>query len=101
MRPIRVADLVIDAAGQRASRAGTPLALTAIELRLLTVLAGNAGRALSRAELAKRVWRRAPTVGSNLVDVAIWRLRLKLDEPFARKLIHSARGVGYRFAADA
>lgn len=90
-----VADLVLDVARQRAFRAGTLIALTVTELRLLTVLVQDAGRPLTRAALARRVWQRESTDGSNVVDVAIWRLRTKVDGPFERKLIHAVRGVGY------
>lgn len=99
--PLRIADLVLDVATQRAFRAGRQLALTATDFRLLTVLVQDAGRPLSRTALAKRVWQRPSTDGSNVVDVGIWRLRAKVDEPFERKLIHAVRGVGYVCAVQA
>jgi two-component system copper resistance phosphate regulon response regulator CusR len=95
-----IADLVIDVAQRRACRAGR-LALTATELRLLTALVQDAGRPLSRTALAAQVWQRPSTDGSNLVDVGIWRLRAKVAGPFALKLIHAVRGVGYLCADQA
>ena len=92
---IRIADLVLDVATQRAFRAGRLLALTATDFRLLCALVQEAGRPLSRSALARRVWHRPSTGGSNVVDVGIWRLRTKVDGPFERKLIHAVRGVGY------
>jgi two-component system copper resistance phosphate regulon response regulator CusR len=93
--PFRIADLVLDATTQQVFRAGKLLALTATDFRLLSALVQEAGRPLSRTALAKRVWHRPSTDGSNVVDVGIWRLRTKVDEPFERKLIHAVRGVGY------
>jgi two-component system copper resistance phosphate regulon response regulator CusR len=90
-----IADLVLDLTTQQAFRAGTLLALTATDLRLLTALVKDAGRTLTRAALARQVWQRTSTYGSTIVEVGIWRLRTKVDGPFERKLIHAVRGVGY------
>lgn len=91
---LRVADLELDLVRQKATRAGKRLDLTPKEFTLLTLLAQTPGEALSRERIAREVWMVA-LGDSNVVDVHIRRLRSKVDDPFADKLIHTARGVGY------
>jgi DNA-binding response OmpR family regulator len=92
---LRVADLEIDAARRKVRRAGTRLELTPQEFSLLYVLASHAGQVLSRTRLAEQVWDTNFDGDSNVVDVAVRRLRAKVDDPFAVRLIHTVRGVGY------
>jgi len=92
---LRIADLEIDSIRHRAVRAGTPLDLTPKEFLLLSLLARRAGEVLSRTVIAEQVWDMNFDSDTNVVDVAVRRLRRKADEPFARKLIHTIRGVGY------
>jgi two-component system, OmpR family, copper resistance phosphate regulon response regulator CusR len=92
---VRIADLEIDPVRRRATRAGQKLDLGAREFALLSLLARSAGEVLSRTLIAEQVWEAAFDSDSNVVDVAIRRLRQKVDEPFAQKLIRTVRGVGY------
>lgn len=65
------------------------------EYRLLEYLLRHAGEVLTRTRLAEQVWDMNFDGDSNVVDVAIRRLRRKIDDAFERKLIHTLRGVGY------
>jgi two-component system copper resistance phosphate regulon response regulator CusR len=90
-----VADVELDLLRRRASRAGRRLDLTPKEFALLTLFARRPGEVLSRALIAEQVWDMAFDAGSNVVDVHVRRLRAKVDDPFAHKLIQTVRGVGY------
>lgn len=92
---IRIADLELDLPTMKARRGGALIDLTAKEFQLLTLLARRTGDVLSRSTLAEKVWDMNFTTDSNAVDVALGRLRKKVDEPFPRKLIHTVRGLGY------
>ena len=92
---LRVADLDIDLVRHKALRAGQPLDLTAKEFTLLVLLARHAGEVLSRTLIAEQVWDINFDSDTSVVDVHISRLRTKLDQPFAHKLLHTVRGVGY------
>jgi two-component system copper resistance phosphate regulon response regulator CusR len=92
---LRVADLEIDLLRFQARRGGTRLDLTPKEFVLLSLLAQRAGEVLSRTLIVEQVWDMNFDSDSNVVDVAVRRLRRKVDEPFPSKLIHTVRGVGY------
>lgn len=92
---IRLADLEIDILRQRATRAGQRLELTSKEFLLLSLLARRAGEVLSRTLIAEAVWDMNFDSDTNVVDVNVRRLRSKIDDPFASKLIHTVRGAGY------
>ena len=92
---IRLADLEIDALKRRVTRGGSRIALTAKEFTLLYFLAAHQGEVLSRSRIASHVWDMNFDSDTNVVDVAIRRLRAKMDEPFAVKLLHTVRGMGY------
>lgn len=92
---IRIADLEIDLARQRAVRAGRRLDLTQKEFSLISLLARNAGSVLSRTAISEQVWDMNFDCDTNIVDVHVRRLRSKVDDPFPRKLIRTVRGVGY------
>ena len=92
---LRLADLEIDLVRHKAARGGKRLDLTPKEFALLALLARRRGEVLSRALLAELVWDLRLEGESNVVDVHVRRLRSKVDDPFARKLIHTVRGVGY------
>lgn len=92
---VRVADLEIDLVRRRVTRAGQKLDLGAREFALLSLLARSAGEVLSRTLIAEQVWEATFDTDSNVVDVAIRRLRRKVDEPFETNLIRTVRGVGY------
>jgi len=94
----RVGGLEIDEGGFRATRHGEHLDLTATEFRLLAELARHPGRAMSRDLLLENVWGYGYLGDSRLVDVAVQRLRAKIEEePANPRLIVTVRGVGYRF----
>ena len=79
----------------KVTRAGKPLDLTPKEFALLLLLARRQGSVLSQTIIAEQVWDMNFDSETNVVDVAIRRLRAKVDDPFERKLIHNVRGVGY------
>ena len=92
---LRIADLQIDLLSRKASRDGARLDLTAKEFALLGVLARRQGQILSKTAIAELVWDMNFDSNTNVVEVAIKRLRAKLDGPFERKLLHTIRGMGY------
>ena len=92
---LRVGDLEIDPVRHRATRGGQRIQLTAKEFALLSLLAERSGEVLSRTQIASLVWDIHFDSDSNVVEVAVRRLRAKVDDPFADKLIHTVRGVGY------
>ncbi len=91
----RVADLVVDSVRHRAERAGQDLGLSPKEFALLALLAGHAGEVISRAIIAEKVWDMHFDSDMNVIDVAVARLRAKVDAPFTKKLLHTVRSVGY------
>ena len=92
---LRVADLQLDLPRRKATRAGTQLDLTAKEFALLELLARRRGEPLSKTLIAEQVWDIHFHSDPNVVEVAIRRLRSKVDDPCPKKLIHTMRGVGY------
>jgi two-component system response regulator MtrA len=94
-------DLEIDAGAFAARKSGEELPLTATEFKLLLELARRPGQVFTRELLLERVWGYEYLGDSRLVDVAVQRLRAKVeDNPKEPMLIQTVRGVGYRFAAD-
>jgi DNA-binding response OmpR family regulator len=98
---LAVADLTMNLLTREVRRAGQRIELTTREFSLLEHLLRSPGRVLTRVEICERVWEYHFDPGTNLVDVYVQRLRKKVDEPFAAKLIETIRGVGYRLKADA
>ncbi|HET9147355.1 MAG TPA: heavy metal response regulator transcription factor [Acetobacteraceae bacterium] len=92
---LRVADLEIDLHGYRAARQGRTLELTPKEFLLLSLLARRSGHPISRTLIAEQVWGINFDSGMNVVDVHMHRLRVKVDDLFDHKLIHTVRGIGY------
>lgn len=92
---LQVADLGIDLLRHRATRGGERLDLTPKEFGLLAFLAQHQGEVMSRTLIAEQVWDIHFDSDTNVVDVAIRRLRRKVDDPFPRKIIHTVRGFGY------
>ncbi|MCK6438061.1 heavy metal response regulator transcription factor [Rivihabitans pingtungensis] len=92
---LRVADLELDLARHKAWRDGVRVTLTAKEMALLALFMRRRGEVLSRTLIAEQVWDMHFDSDTNVVDVAVRRLRAKIDEPFELKLIHTLRGVGY------
>lgn len=89
-------DLEIDLLGTKARRAGRLIQLTAKEFKLLSTFVQRRGATLSRAMLADVVWGINFETDTNIVDVAVRRLRNKIDTGHEVKLIHTVRGMGYR-----
>jgi two-component system, OmpR family, copper resistance phosphate regulon response regulator CusR len=92
---IRVGDLTVNLLRRRAERAGLRIDLSPQEFVLLSVLSRRSGEIMSRTLLAEQVWDMNFDSDTNVVDVAIRRLRAKIDVPFSKSLIHTIRGVGY------
>lgn len=92
---LRVADLEVDLVRHRAYRAGRRLDLTPKEFALLSLLIRRKGEVLSRTVIAEQVWDLHFDSDTNVVDVAIRRLRRKVDDEFPLKLIRTVRGLGY------
>lgn len=96
----RIADLELDVMRRRVTRSGQRLTLTNKEFALLHLLVSRRGEVLSRTFIASHVWNLNFDSDTNMVDVAVRRLRAKLDDPFFPKLIHTVRGVGYQLEAN-
>lgn len=91
----QIADLKIDRLKHTVHRAGKLIHLTPKEYLLLILLAEHRGEVLPRAVIASRVWDINFDSDTNIIDVAIKRLRQKMDEGYPIKLIHTKRGMGY------
>ena len=81
------------------TRAGRRIDLTAKEFALLELLLRRQGEVLPRSLIASQVWDMNFDSDTNMVEVAVRRLRSKVDDPFMPKLIHTVRGVGYQLEA--
>ncbi len=92
---LNIVDLEIDLLKHRATRHGRKLDLTPKEFLLLTLLVQRKGEVLPRTTIAEQVWDMNFDSDTNVVDVAVRRLRRKVDDPFSTKLIKTVRGVGY------
>lgn len=92
---IDIADLHIDRLKHRVYRANKLIHLTPKEFQLLLLLAEHQGEVLTRTLIASRVWDINFDSDTNIIDVAIKRLRRKIDDEHELKLIHTARGMGY------
>ena len=92
---ISIADLELDLIRHKARRSGISLDLTAKEFQLLALLLRRRGEVMTRTTISEQVWGINFDSDTNIIDVAIRRLRKKIDDPFQKKLIHTIRGVGY------
>ena len=92
---LQVEDLTIDLLARRVARANDRLELTAKEFSLLSLLARHQGEVLSKLMIAEQVWDMNFDSDVNVVEAAIKRLRVKIDAPYANKLLHTVRGMGY------
>ena len=92
---LRAADLELDLMRRRVTRAGSRIELTAKEFALLELLLRRQGEVLPRSMIASQVWDMNFDSDTNVIEVAIRRLRAKVDDPFEPKLIRTARGMGY------
>lgn len=96
---MQIADLKMDIAKRTVHRGDNAIKLTAKEFSLLQFLLERQGEVLPRSVIASQVWDMNFDSDTNVIDVAIRRLRLKIDDEFAIKLIHTVRGMGYRLDA--
>ena len=94
---LRIADLELDPLRRRASRGQIRIDLTAKEFTLLHLFLRRQGEVLSRTFIAEQVWDMNFDSDTNVVEVAMRRLRAKIDDNFDKKLIHTIRGMGYVF----
>ncbi|MFE7168367.1 response regulator transcription factor [Streptomyces sp. NPDC057616] len=97
---LTVGDLSLDPAARSVARGTTPITLTAKEFALLECLMRRPGEVLSKAELIEHVWDFTFDADSNVVEVYVGYLRQKIDRPFGRRSLCTARGAGYRLRDD-
>ena len=93
---LQVADLVLDPATHTVRRGDQPIELTAKEFSLLEYLMRHPNHLITRAMAEEHLWSYDHVIASNVVDVYIRRLRLKIDDPNEVKLLETMRGAGYR-----
>lgn len=93
---MQIADLIVDTHHHAVTRAGKPIVLTTREYALLEYLALRQGAVVGRAEISEHVWDETYDASSNLIEVYIQRLRTKIDQGFATRLLHTRRGEGYQ-----
>ncbi len=92
---LRVADLELDLLRRRVTRSGRRIDLTAKEFSLLELLLRRQGEVLPRSLIASQVWDMNFDSDTNVIEVAVRRLRAKMDDDFEPKLIRTIRGMGY------
>lgn len=96
---LEVADLTLDTRSHEVRRAGQPISLTAKERSLLELLMRHPQQVITRQAIAEHIWNYDFDNVTNLIDVHVHALRRKIDDPFAVKLLHTVRGVGYRLGS--
>ena len=97
---LQIADLKMDIAKRTVTRGEQFIKLTAKEFALLQFFLERQGEVLPRSVIASQVWDINFDSDTNVIDVAIRRLRIKIDDDFDTKLIHTVRGMGYRLDID-
>lgn len=95
-----VADLEMDIPKRKIQRAGKRILLSNKEFSLLELLLRREGEVLPRSLIASQVWDMNFDSDTNVIDVAIRRLRAKVDDDFTVKLIHTIRGMGYKLEVE-
>lgn len=96
---ILIADLELNLLKRTATRQGSSIQLTAKEFLLLELFMRKEGQVLSRTSIASLVWDMNFDSDTNVIDDAVKRLRHKVDKPYEENLIHTIRGMGYKFEA--
>lgn len=91
----QVGDLYVDRISRRVERGGVPIELRPREYALLEFLMRHPGKVVSKTMIVSHVWDYSFDTGTNAVDVLVYRLREKIDKPFATRLLHNVRGIGY------
>jgi two-component system OmpR family response regulator len=97
---LKLADLTLDLLSRKVERAGQPIILQPREFKLLEYLVRNQGQVVTRTMLLESVWDFHFDPGTNVIDVQISRLRNKIDKGHSTPLVHTVRGIGYRFGLD-
>jgi heavy metal response regulator len=97
---VRVGPLVIDQVTHTVTRSGQRIELTNKEFNLLCLLAASPGKVFSKTLIASEVWDVNFDTGTNTIEVAVARLRAKIDGPFDDALLHTVRGAGYKIEAS-
>lgn len=97
---LQVADLTLDLLKRRVQRGGQKITLSQKEFALLELLVRRQGEVLPRSLIASQVWDMNFDSDTNVIDVAIRRLRAKIDDGFEPKLIHTVRGMGYKLDSE-
>ena len=92
---LNISDLELDPIRRRATRGSSRIDLTAKEFSLLHLFLRRQGEVLSRTFIAEQVWDMNFDSDTNVVEVAIRRLRAKIDDSYGKKLLHTIRGMGY------
>ena len=92
---LNIADLTINLLSRKVFRGNHRIELTAKEYGLLSLLARHEGEIMSKLMIAEQVWDMNFDSDANVVEVAVKRLRAKIDAPFTTKLLHTVRGMGY------
>jgi two-component system copper resistance phosphate regulon response regulator CusR len=92
---VHIGDLTIDTRIRQVERRGQPIQLTTKEYTLLAYMARRQGQIVSRSDISEHVWDESFDPMSNVIDVYVQRLRRKVDDGQAQKLIHTRRGAGY------
>ena len=92
---LQVADLMLNIDTHEVKRGNDTITLSAKEFAILNYMMQNAGVVLSRERLETHIWNYEYQGASNMIDVYIRYLRIKIDKPYVKKLIHTVRGVGY------
>ena len=97
---LKLADLTLDLLSRKVERSGQPIILQPREFKLLEYLVRNQGQVVTRTMLLESVWDFHFDPGTNVIDVQISRLRNKIDKGHSTPLVHTVRGIGYRFGLD-
>ena len=97
---LHIADLELDIPSRVAKRGGKVINLTTKEFTLLELMVRRQGEVLPRSLIASQVWDMNFDSDTNVIDVAIRRLRAKIDDDFPVKLIQTVRGMGYKMSVD-
>ena len=92
---LKIADLTLNTASHSVQRGGKDIELSAKEFAILEYMMQNKGIVLTREKLEEHIWNYDYQGASNMIDVYIRYIRLKVDKDFETKLIHTVRGVGY------
>ncbi|NOY15826.1 MAG: response regulator transcription factor [Gammaproteobacteria bacterium] len=97
---LEVADLVLDLKTHRVTRSGKRIHLRPREFRLLEFFMQHHGQVVTRTMLLEKVWGYSFDPHTNVIDVHISRLRIKIDKGFEPPLLHTVRGAGYKLSAS-